>query len=71
VPYFQPAGETLIETLPPGSSATTDDTPGVVGNPTINHAYLVRAVCGAAVVDSGYLGEFDFELTPGGELSSA
>ncbi len=65
VPYFLPTAETLIETLPPGSSATTDETPGVVGDPAINHVYLVRAGCGASFVDAGYLGEFDFVLTPG------
>jgi dienelactone hydrolase len=65
VPYFSPAAGTLIETLPPGSSATADETPGILNDPTVNYAYLVRAVCGASVVDSGYLGEFDFGLIPG------
>lgn len=64
-PYFTPAPGTLIQTLPPGSSATTDETPGVVGDPAINYAYLVVAVCGSSAVDGGYLGEFDYSLVPG------
>lgn len=64
-PYFLPTAGTLIETLPPGSSTTVDQTPGVVGDPAVNYTYLVAAACGASVVNTGYLGEFDFGLTPG------
>ncbi len=64
-PYFSPGAISLIATLPPGSSSTLDATPGVVGDPALNHFYLVRAVCGASIVDAGYLGEFDFNLVPG------
>ena len=64
-PYFAPAAGTLIDTLPRGSSAATDETPGIVGDPAINYTYLVRAVCGATWVDASYLGEFDFGLNPG------
>lgn len=65
IPYFEPDTSTLIATLPPGSSAYLDQTPGVIGDPDVNYTYQVRAVCGTSAVDSGYLGEFDFRLTPG------
>ncbi len=64
-PYFVPGAATLLATMPAGSSSYNDTTPGIVGDPAVNSAYVVRAACGSSSVDAGRVGEFDFSLTPG------
>lgn len=64
-PYFAPDAGTLIATLLAGSSTYLDETAGVLGDPAVNYSYLVRTICGGSFLDAGYLGEFDFSLTPG------
>lgn len=61
-PYFAPEPSTWLTTVdqPP----YVDEHSGL-GNPLLNHFYLVQARCGASAVDSNRLGEFDFALTPG------
>ena len=38
---------------------------GALGNVNINYTYLVRPACGAAYVDAGRRGEFEFGIVPG------
>jgi hypothetical protein len=64
-PYFAPSAATLIATLEQGSSQYADDAPGVVGDASVNYAYVVRAACGATSVDGARHAEWDFALTPG------
>ncbi len=64
-PYFAPDADTLLATVPAGSSSYDDTTPGIVGDPVVNYAYVVRAACGSSAVDAGRVGEFDFSLAPG------
>ncbi|MCS6845066.1 MAG: hypothetical protein NZ528_12210 [Caldilineales bacterium] len=61
--YSPPTPATRLTTV--AGSSYLDSTSGL-GNPSLNHFYLVRAVCGAAAVTSNRVGEFDFGLTPGG-----
>ena len=78
-PYFTPEdqGATMIDDggmeicITSGANVTCTDV-GVIGDPDINHFYMVRAfnVLGAWV-DSNRTGEFDFALRPGGPVPPA
>ena len=63
-PYFTPTDATR-RALVTGAPWSYSDPDTVIGDPNTNYFYLVRATCGAAYVDPGRRGEFDFRLTPG------
>ena len=62
-PYFMPSLATRqgIVTAAPWEFRDT----GVLGNVNVNYTYLVRPACGAAYVDAGRRGEFEFGIVPG------
>ncbi len=66
-PHFEPAAEgTLVETLTATGDPMTYDDAGRIGDPDVNHFWVVRGVvAGGASGPSNRVGEFDFELTPG------
>lgn len=66
-PYFTPQerGE-LLATVDAPTESYTDATPGVVGDPDVNHFYCLRAIQEAMrFLCSNQVGEFDFALTQG------
>lgn len=67
-PYFSPAANAPC-TVGDGCQTVTGTTftDAVLGNPTSNATYLVRAArsCGAASGNSNRVGEFEYALTPG------
>lgn len=67
LPYFLPAGEgTLVDTLAATGGPMTFDDPNRVGNPDVNHFWVVRGVlAGGASGPSNRVGEFDFALVRG------
>lgn len=68
-PYFTPASATLRATvnMPFSEPVTYQDESSGWGDPTINHFYVVSGVNAAgATAASNRVGEFDFNLIPGG-----
>ncbi|MEM7531759.1 MAG: lamin tail domain-containing protein [Chloroflexota bacterium] len=67
-PYFSPgdAGSTLLTTVPDIRNSE-DDTTAALGNPDVNHFYVLRTVdvCGNAAL-SNRVGEFEYTLTETG-----
>mgnify|MGYP000862286973 CR=1 FL=1 len=63
-PYFTPSAATRVGlvTAAPWQFADT----GVLEDASATWTYVLRPACGAAWVDAGRLGEFEFGLTPGG-----
>lgn len=64
-PYFDPGPGSLQAQVIDPPYIFLDDEPGVVGDPAVNHFYLIGVTCGGQSLSSGYLGEFDFSLEPG------
>jgi len=62
-PYFTPSPATRVGlvTASPWEYRDLD----VLGDVDVNYTYAVRPACGAAWVDTGHRGEFEFGLTPG------
>ncbi|MEM7533862.1 MAG: lamin tail domain-containing protein [Chloroflexota bacterium] len=67
-PYFMPgdAGSTLLATVPDIRNSE-DDTSAALGNPDVNHFYVLRTVdaCGNVAL-SNRVGEFEYTLTETG-----
>ena len=62
-PYFTPSAATRQGTVTEAPWEYRDL--GVLGNVSISYTYLLRPACGAAYVDAGRRGEFEFNLVPG------
>ena len=66
-PYFAPQGAvTLLHVVGPSDPATYAAA-NALGDPDVQHFYIVRAVncSGLTVADANRTGEFDYALTPG------
>ncbi len=66
-PYFMPEGEgALVDTLADTGSAMSYPDAGRIGDPDVNHFWVVRGViAGGASGPSNRVGEFDFALVKG------
>ncbi len=62
-PYFTPSLATRQGSVTAEPWEFTDF--GVLGDVDVNYTYLVRPACGAAYVDAGRRGEFEFSIVPG------
>lgn len=62
-PYFSPSDATRRAWVAAYPWSYDDVNPP---STAINHYYVVRGTCGAALADGGRQGEFDFALTAGG-----
>ena len=62
-PYFTPSPATRWSTVTAAPWEYRDV--DVLGNVDVNYTYVVRPACGAAWVDTGQRGEFEYGLIPG------
>ncbi len=64
-PYFIPQSTTLHDQVASDQTNYTDV--GAIGSVLDNYVYVIRALgCGDSHSDSNRVGEFDFNIVPGG-----